>query len=278
VAKLIKSLTILFIFAGTTHGQENKNPSSAADIISQLDNFVNVDYLGDSVIVSLPRARGKYCMNWVKLSDTLPAAQRNPDAPKDWRMYRSVICQVSNGRCPEARECAVDTIKTPYYDKELKRDLIQYYDFKPNYAPLKKDQLKYVENWKGGRTVEFNNDAPFEDRKKPYVYDPDKHAALYENFPPPKGDYAFCTMPVKVTGDNTDPDRIPDTIACSAISIGGKNTCPDVPTCVRKRLSWTLPVAKVSTEKPATELALDPEGGRNSKDGEKAAPSKTHLY
>jgi len=218
-----------------------------------VNSLINIHYECEVVpkqepnIHHLLHGLGDLCVGWVKCIDHIPPEERKASLPPGFVVHRAMACKAVQGKCPELEDCAFSAIE------DTVAKII------PDYVRIPDTDKKFRDA--KGRTIEFDLESQFESQTAIGKYNEGSYAALYEKYPPPDGDFSFCAMPLKITGENTGADRIPGVVTCPATISEGKLTCPTVKACVEKRMTSEAVVARTSPTKiPNTELSIRTDG------------------
>jgi len=210
-------------------------------------------------IHSLLHSLGSLCVSWVKCVDNVAPEERAPNTSPGFETYRALACKPVQGKCQELADCAFSAIE----DSVAK--------IIPDYVRIPDVDKKFTDA--KGRTIEFDRESRFESLTDPGKYNEGSYAALFEKYPPPDGEFSFCAMPLKITGENTGKDKIPGVVTCPATISEGKLSCPTVKACVEKRMVSEAVIAKISPIRNSNiELSIRTDGAQSRGGSEQ----KTH--
>jgi hypothetical protein len=244
--KILVILSLVWILSASA-GEKTKIPGGVARLISVK---YDCNYLyPDSTIAHFPDGEGELCLNWAKCVENM-GIERHPDVPKGFTRFRAVACRPVDGRCPNVRTCAADSIKTREKGKNSNKIYDKYYDLNPEYVSLSEENTKSV---KGDETTEFDKGVLFDDLQNMGKYSESKFVALFQNYPPPAGTTNFCLVPTTKFGEKNG-----GVVACFAKTKAGKVTCPSVEECLSKehKVESRLATMAFSDPNPSSKTSI----------------------
>jgi hypothetical protein len=237
--KLLKVIVLLGVLSIKAFGQQAPIKVHSPEILTSA-GFRSMAYLSHqtSNVVELPEGVGDYCSNWIKMNNTTP---RNQLPTKFFpKMYRAVICRPVEGKCSDAKNCAMAA-------RGPGRPFAEY-------VQLPENDLKFE---KDGTTIEFESDVELDSKTERGKYLEGKYAALF-NLPTSKKDSPlwFCSIPIRVRSEGAEPKKPDDTIACLATETkDGSHGCPGVKACYDKKIE-SHPATMAFNDSTSSDSAL----------------------